>query len=698
MSDEPLDVRQLLGPDGPIARRLPDFEVREQQLDLSVAIARALKEGRHLIAEAGTGTGKSFAYLLPAAMHADQHVGDGPVVISTRTIALQEQLESKDLPFLHAVLPFEWSSVTAIGRNNYLCLRRMHQAETNQELFEDPERHDQLRRIVDWSLSADDGTRQELAFEPRPEVWEEVQAEHGNCLQRACKYYKPCYWQRARRRMQTAQVLVVNHALYFADLALRMAGASYLPAHRVVVFDEAHHLAQTATQSLGLRIGRTTLGWHLRRIHKRRGDRTLLRKHGTQAALLLWEEAHLVGEALFDSLQERLQQRRSSPGGFGSSGGGSPGGSSRDGIALHEETIEEGLSPILRALAGELAGAAMRSDKVDVQMELQARANGLEGLCATLRALCVANPDAETPLVRWLEPSRHGAQLCGAPLDVSETLRKHLFEGGATAILTSATLATTEASAASGTAAHAPVDPDAAGSANERRRPDGFEWLRSQLGIDGAEALQVGSPFDYDRSVRLVLEEAMPDPSREAHTYRREVTERTLRHLLDNGGRALILCTSWDFVRNLAQLLRAPLAEAGIELLVQGEAPLTRLLQRKRDVPTSVLLGTDSLWEGIDVRGEALTLLVVTRLPFASPGHPLTQARMQAMKERGRDPFQDHSLPEAVLKFRQGFGRLIRGSDDRGTVVVMDPRIRTKRYGQRFVGALPFSADYEPET
>ena len=655
MTDPPNDVRSLLGPEGPIARRLEDFEARPQQLALSLAVERALAEGRHLVAEAGTGTGKSFAYLLPAAMHADSHQGEGPVVISTRTIALQEQLEQKDLPFLHAVLPFEWSSVTAIGRNNYLCLRRMQQAEREQQgLFDDPERHAQMRKIVDWSLNAGDGTRQELDFPPRPEVWEEVQAEHGNCLQRACKHYDSCYWQRARRRMQTAQVLVVNHALYFADLALRIAGASYLPAHRVVIFDEAHHLERTATDSLGLRLGRSTVGWHLRRVHKRRGDRTLLARHGTGAAKLLWEEAHQLNDAFFDALDRRLQN----------AGG--------DSAALREQAIDENLSPILRALSGELSSAAMRTEQVDAQMELQARASGLDGLCQMLKALCVPNPDAETPLVRWLEPSRRGAQLCAAPLDVSAALRQHLFDGGATTILTSATLATGD--------------------------DDEFSWMRKQLGLDRAETLRVGSPFDYDRAVEFVVEEAMPDPSRESHSYRREVAERCERHVLDNGGRALILCTSWDFVRFLAQQLRPACSEQGIELLVQGEQPLSRLLERKRDEETSVLIGTDSLWEGIDVRGDALTLLVVTRLPFASPGHPLTQARMDLMKQRGQEPFAEHSLPEAILKFRQGFGRLIRGQRDRGKVVVMDPRIRTKGYGRKFVDALPFSDDYQPNS
>lgn len=654
MTDPSFDVAALLGPEGPIARRLEGFELRPQQLEFSQAVQAALANRRHLIAEAGTGTGKSFAYLLPAAIHADQNQGQGPVVISTRTIALQEQLEQKDLPFLHAVLPFEWSSVTAIGRNNYLCLRRMHQAQREKSLFDDPERSSQLQRIVDWSVTTKDGTRQDLEFPPRPEIWEAVQAEHGNCLNRACKHYNQCHWQKARRRMQTAQVLVVNHALYFADLALRIAGASYLPAHRVVVFDEAHHLERTATESLGMRIGRSSVAWHLSRIHKRRSDKSLLARYVSPAGRLLWEEAHQLSEAFFDALQDRQK----------AAGG-------NESVALHDTDIEEGLSPILRALSGELAMAATRTEQVDAQMELQARANGLDALCAMLRALCVHNSAAETPLVRWLEPSRKGTVLCGAPLDVSETLRKHLWEGGATAVLTSATLAT---------------DGD-----------DNFSWLRDQLGLAQAESLQVGSPFDYDRAVDFVVEEAMPDPSREAHSFRNEVAERTLQHVIDNGGRALILCTSWDFVRHLAQTMRATLNYEGIELLVQGEAPLSRLLERKREEPTSVLIGTDSLWEGIDVRGDALSLLVVTKLPFASPGHPLTQARMKLLKERGKDPFGDHSLPEAILKFRQGFGRLIRGGSDRGKVVLMDPRVRTKGYGRRFVSALPFSDDYQAE-
>ena len=670
-------VLEHLGAGGMIAARLPDYEVRPEQLELATAIERALAERRHLVAEAGTGVGKSFAYLLPAVLHADRHQGEGPIIISTRTIALQEQLEHKDLPFLHAVLPFEWSSVTAVGRNNYVCLRRMHLAEREHQLFEDPERQEQLQSIVEWSLTTREGTRMDLDKPPLPEVWEEVQAEHGNCLQRACKHYDVCHWQRARRRMQTAQVLVVNHSLYLADVALRMAGAAFLPDHRVVILDEAHHLERTATQSLGLRLSAATIGWHLRRLHPKRSDRSLLGRHGSTNARALAEELRLQNEMFFGSLAARL----------------SP--SIRDGVALGDEVVDEPLTQLLWALAEELTACSLRTDELDVRMELQARSDGLRALTHVVQGLCkptaqaadhgmdpidsggqggdgepTAEPDQPT-LVRWIEPTRKGPVLCGAPLDVSAALRRHLFGEQRTAVLTSATLGPSD-------------DPE-------------FRWLRRQLGLDGdrVDTLRLGSPFDYGSNVELILEDGMPDPSSEPQSFAAEAAARTTRHVLDNGGRALLLCTSWVFVRQLADALAEPFDDASIPLLVQGQAPLARLIQQKREQPTSVLLGTDSLWEGIDVRGDALTLVIVTRLPFSSPGHPLTKARLQAIERRGGNAFADHSLPEAIMKFRQGFGRLIRSQQDHGKVVVLDPRARTKVYGRRFLQSLPFSVEYE---
>lgn len=635
-------VRDLLRADGAVGRRLEGYEERPQQLALATAVERALRDRHHLVAEAGTGVGKSFAYLLPAVLHADRNQGRGPVILSTRTIALQQQLDTQDLPFLRAVLPVEFSAVTAVGRNNYLCLRRMHNAENDRGIFEDRMLRSDLERVVGWSMDTHEGTRMDLPQTVDERVWEEVRAESGNCLHRACPHFEPCHYQRGRRRMASAQILVVNHALYMADLALRMAGTSYLPDHEVVIFDEAHHLERVATESLGLRFAPTTVGWHLRRLYSRKNRNSLLARYGTPQSLVLVREAWMLAEQFFADLQQRLDES-----------------GARDGLALHDEVLTTPLLDVLLALNEDITARAASVTKVDHKMELMTRARGLQTLHATVRGLC--RNDAEG-MVRWIEPGRRGPSLRAAPLDVSQALRDHLF-ARTTAILTSATMG--------------PAD------------DDGFVWLRKKLGIDEAETARLGSPFDYERSVEVVLEEAMPDPAREAASFLDESAERIERHVLDNGGRALVLCTSWAAVRRLAQALAAPCAEAGIELLVQGEQPLQRLLERKRAAPRSVLIGTDSLWEGIDLRGDALTLVVVTRLPFANPGHPLTVARMRAIQERGGQPFADHSLPEALLRFRQGIGRLIRSSTDRGRIVVLDPRIRSKPYGREFLRALP---------
>ncbi|MEQ1632181.1 MAG: ATP-dependent DNA helicase, partial [Planctomycetota bacterium] len=389
-------------------------------------------------------------------------------------------------------------------------------------------------------------------------------------------------------------------------------------------------------------------GWHLRRLHPRRSDHSLLRRHGTARALVLLEELRAANDEFFLELESRAGL----------------GGRDSD-RALGSEVLAEPLTPLLIHLSQELGAAAMRIEQVDVRMELQARSAGLVGLANVVRALCDPKSQTGPALVRWVETSKNGPVLCGAPLDVSSVLREHLWKSGPTCVLTSATLG--------------PGD------------DEGFAWVRGQLGLDSdrVDTLRLGSPFDYERAVRLVIESGMPDPSGAPAQFKAAVAERTKHHVLQNGGHALVLCTSWDFVRFLAEALADDLREEGIELLVQGEAPLQKLLVQKREQPSSVLIGTDSLWEGIDVPGEALTLVVVTRLPFQNPGHPLTKARMQAIADKGGDPFRDWSLPEAILKFRQGFGRLIRSQQDHGKVVVLDPRARTKGYGRRFLSALP---------
>ncbi|MHC5062498.1 MAG: ATP-dependent DNA helicase [Planctomycetota bacterium] len=641
------EVRSFLDVNGRIAARLPQYEARPEQLELGLAIESAIREGRHLLAEAGTGIGKSFAYLVPAVLEACRDRDAGPVIVSTRTIALQAQLEHKDLPFLQAVMPLEWSAVTAVGRNHYLCLRRMHLANGERGLlFPDLEKEAQLARLVDWSMQTLDGTRLSLDPPVDDQVWDEVKAEHGNCLHKACPHYEPCHYQRSRRRMAQAEILVVNHALYMADLALRMAGASYLPEHQLVIFDEAHHLERVATESLGLRISLGSVLWQLRRLLPKRG-KGLLASHGSQSSLELVEVLRGTAHDFFTVLENRVQSSGSAT------------------LALGEEVIEQNLSHLLELLSEELLGIAMGMSKVDLRMEMQARARGIDGLRVAMDALCAPRPRSDTEsveMVRWIEAGRRSPELRSAPLEVSQALGQALF-AERSAVLVSATLGT-------------PSDPD-------------YSAVRRKLGIGEAQCLRLGSPFDYARQVRLEVPEAVPDPVQDAKGYLRSCCDLVRDAVLENGGRALILCTSWNFVHELSGVLRPELMAADIELLVQGETTLRNLLEQKRSDPSSVLIGTESLWEGIDLPGEVLTLLVITRLPFAQPDHPLTRARLARIRARGGSPFAEHSLPEAVLRFRQGFGRLVRRKEDQGRVLILDPRLRTRSYGREFIRSLP---------
>lgn len=641
------DVLSFLGEEGRIAARLPDYETRPEQLELALGIESAIREGQHLLAEAGTGTGKSFAYLVPAVLAACRDREAGPVIVSTRTIALQAQLEHKDLPFLQAVMPLEWSAVTAVGRNHYLCLRRMHLANAERGLlFPDLEKEAQVTRVVDWSMQTLDGTRLSLDPPVDDQVWDEVKAEHGNCLHKACPHYEPCHYQRSRRRMAQAEILVVNHALYMADVALRMAGASYLPDHKLVIFDEAHHLEKVATESLGLRVSLGSVLWQLRRLLPKRG-KGLLASHGSPSSLELVEALRATAHDFFAVLENRVQSS------------GSPT------LALGEEVIEEELTRLLDLLNEELIGIAMAMNKVDLRMEMQARAKGIEGLRMAIASLCkpqTGGEAASVEMVRWIEAGRRSPELRSAPLEVSQALGQTVFAERST-VLVSATLGTAS-------------DPK-------------YSALRSRLGIAAAKTLRLGSPFDYARQVRLDVPEAVPDPVKDAKGYLRTCGNLVREAVLENGGRALILCTSWNFVHELSSVLRPELNAAGIELLVQGETTLRNLLEQKRNDPSSVLIGTESLWEGIDLPGEVLTLLIITRLPFAQPDHPLTRARLAKIRERGGSPFAEQSLPEAVLRFRQGFGRLVRRREDHGRVLILDPRLRTRSYGREFIRSLP---------
>jgi ATP-dependent DNA helicase DinG len=599
----------FFGPRGRLAGALAGFEPRAEQEALAAEVADALENADHLVAEAGTGTGKSLAYLLPALQSGQR------VVVATATKALQEQLLTKDVPAAATALGRNVRVAVLKGRQNYLCRKSLQGVDQLGGLFRTAEDAADFERLRDWVETTETGDRAELEFEPSASLWAELSVGPDRCAGRRCPLFGSCYAERARERAGEAELVIANHALYFADLALRTRsdGAAVLPEHDAVVFDEAHRLEDAAAAWFGgcVSLART-------RQLERDVERYCREESRTPPARAL-AEVDTAGERFVAAFDPGTGRRRLT---------------GADQQALEDHGLA--LASALGGLADALAGTGEDGDAL-ARRTLVA-AEDVES------CLAVDDPDR----VSWAEP---GA-IAWAPVDVSGLLRESLWESETTAILVSATL-----------------DP---------------RFVRRRLGLDEARELVLPSPFDFRDQALVYVPTRLPEPRSPGYYDRLAGEIVSLCRL--SAGRALVLTSSY---RALDEFVERCGGKLSFPVLRQGDAPRERLLERFREEVDSILFATSTFWQGVDIQGESLSLLVIDKLPFAAPGDPLVEARCERIARDGGDWFREYALPAAVLQLRQGFGRLIRGHGDEGVVAILDPRLHTRAYGRRFLDALP---------
>jgi ATP-dependent DNA helicase DinG len=684
------EVEEILAPGGQIERAMPGFENRPQQLEMAVSLAQALNNRQHVLAEAGTGTGKSLAYLVPILLWARKN--KRRAVVSTNTINLQEQLLYKDIPLLQRAMPGGFKAVLVKGRANYLCRRKFRELLQQGEGQVDEKDIPALEAMAAWEQRTRDGSKSDLGFAPSSHLWELVCSESDLCLRLSCPFFNECFFHNARRSALDAQLLIANHSLLFADIALRSRGAEtgVLPEYHTIVLDEAHNIENVATNWLGAQITRQTLSRLLARLWSSRHNRArgLLVVLGQKLAMSP-DLDEVLAQGLRDAISQDLVPgviRLNQDVGEYFTGLETYLGqlAARDFKArLTEDFIS---APGWQALVGRARAVLWQMEELGRQLaSFYSRLENLGPLgfehvlaqALELAALAKRLAEQETALkevlfgddhslVRWVElATSRGtprASLNYAPLSVCQVLRDNIWEKYDSVILTSATLSV-------------------GGS---------FQFVRDRLGLDQdlpVQELLFASPFDFQS--RAILGIAMDMPAPDESAYARKLPQAILASLRASQGRALVLFTSFSLLYATAEQIRAELAAMDIALLCQGDMPRHALLEKFRADTRSALMATASFWEGVDVAGESLSNVILTRLPFTVPDEPVVQARIDALRRQDKNPFYAYQVPQAVLRFKQGFGRLIRTKRDMGVVLVLDKRIITKNYGRYFLEALP---------
>ncbi len=698
----PEKIAAVLDSQGTVSTVLPGFEERPEQLRMAFLVNDAFNRNRLALVEAGTGTGKSLAYLVPAILWAEAN--RERVVVSTNTINLQEQLIRKDIPFLKRAVNSAVKAVLVKGRNQYLCLRRAELARREPGLFED-KKGSELDVLWEWADETNDGSLGELPFIPSDQIWEEVCCEYDQCLRVKCPHFKRCFFHKARREAAQADILVANHALLMTDLAVRTQTGNYsssaiLPPFKRLILDEAHHLEDVATSFFSTQATRFGFARVLNRLrHPRKRDRGILPRLQVRLGNVVPADKNELFSRLYERIQSLLNGREellskaiADLENVGTLTADFLGCTLTDGQEHRQRITDdfrdasewEAISEKVRFLGEETSryGKALQAlfmECADLEegihenltsfwVDLSAVINRVERLAADLTSFLLR--DEKT--CAWVEvgKGRIGrgrglvCRLCTAPLGVTEILKESFFDRHETVILTSATLAVGRS----------------------------FGFLKERLGLSLVEAdrlteLQLFSPFDFRNQALVAVPRNIPEPRAEGYTD--TLSEICERAVLAADGRSFVLFTAYSLLTKVHAEISPALSARGYRCLRQGEDSRHRLLQAFVEDPTSVLFATDSFWEGVDVPGRSLEQIIITRLPFRVPTDPVIQARTEAIEKAGGDPFRDYTIPQAVIRFKQGFGRLIRNRSDRGVVLILDSRIVNKGYGKIFLQSLP---------
>jgi len=650
-------VAGIFAPEGWLHAGLA-LEHRPQQEQMARAVAAALRDDAALLFEAGTGVGKSLAYLLPGIIHAVDR--SRQLIVSTHTISLQEQIETMDLPLCRRLFkvapelaPYgEFKSAVLVGKSNYLCTTRLAHALADRASLLADDDYAELQRIAGWAETSQTGLRHELDPPPRPEVWEAVSADSSSCARKYCGG-GDCFYQRARARLRTAQVVIVNHALLFALInagGARAQGGSadargILFPDDFLVLDEAHTVPEVATEHFGLSLSSYGVDRALKYLYNGRTKRGLLRKMGNAPAQQIVADALDAAKHFFESIDRTLLSARSV-------------------VRLRE--ADAAVPPVngqLEALQHVLGKAADKLEDGRERDELLEQRMRLRGIQAGITEWLTLGDENH---VYWAERSGRRqtiVTLRSAPIDVAPELRRHLFGAGVGVVCTSATLAV----------------------------GGEISVFAARVGAEAAKAVVVKSPFDFERNMRVYIATDVPLPSPKEARLALDVLTDYIGFCTGRvRGGSLVLFTSYGDMRAVAAALEAGYREAGRPLLLQGEGVgRTELARKMRSLGNAVLFGTDSFWTGVDVPGEALSQVIITRLPFDPPSHPIAEAQSERIRDEGGNPFNDLTLPDALIKFRQGVGRLIRNQTDRGLITILDARILAKTYGRYFIEGLP---------